>query len=190
MSTDRADLLREVCACAAAMDLGGAAGLLAREYPFERMEPSRRRLGASAALRVFRRDGFVDRYSGKRLLFPGVLRLLSALLPREFPYQRNWKVSETHPAYWELYPTLDHIDPVARSGLDADSNWLTTSMLRNSAKSHWTLRDLGWTVHPCGDLKEWDGMEGWFVAFVEAHPDIAGAPGIGMWIRASRAQTG
>jgi hypothetical protein len=33
---------------------------------------------------VFARDGFVDRYSGERLVFPGTLRLLAKLLPNEF----------------------------------------------------------------------------------------------------------
>ncbi|MFF0818704.1 HNH endonuclease [Rhodococcus sp. NPDC003318] len=52
-------------------------------------------------------------------------------------------MSQTHFAYWELFPTIDHIVPVTRGGADDESNWVTTSMLRNSAKAHWTLDELG-----------------------------------------------
>jgi hypothetical protein len=78
----------------------------------------------------------VDRYSGLPLVFPGVLRLLSRLLPQEFPFHPNWKMAETHPAYWELFPTIDHVLPVSRGGVDSDVNWVTTSMLRNAAKAN------------------------------------------------------
>ena len=94
--------------------------------------------------RVFARDGFVDRYSGDKLVFPGtLLRLLSALMPDEFPAHPNWKMSASHVMYWELCPTIDHLVPVARGGADNESNYVTISMLRNSAKAHWTLEELG-----------------------------------------------
>ena len=70
--------------------------------------------------------------------------LLSDLYPSLFPFQKNWKMSETHPAYWELMPTLDHVVPVARGGTDSEENWITTSMLRNSAKTNWTVEEFGW----------------------------------------------
>jgi len=36
-------------------------------------------------LRVFMRDGFIDRYSGERLVFPGIMRALSFYMPGEIP---------------------------------------------------------------------------------------------------------
>jgi hypothetical protein len=115
------------------------------------------------ALRVFVRDGFIDRYSGNRLLFPPVLRLLSVMLPDAFPFHCNWKMNKTHPAYWELFPTLDHIVPVARGGPDHEDNLVSTSMLRNSAKANLTLEELGWSINPPGDMNQWDGMLAWCV---------------------------
>src|SRR5262245_64338066 len=56
--------------------------------------------------RLFLRDGFIDRYSGDRLVYPGVLRLLSHLFPEDFPYHPNWKYGVCHLWYWELYPTV------------------------------------------------------------------------------------
>lgn len=58
---------------------------------------------------LFVRDGFIDRYRGTRLVYPPTLRLISEELPEQFPYHRNWKMSETHHAFWELTPTVDHI---------------------------------------------------------------------------------
>lgn len=119
---------------------------------------------------VFMRDGFVDRYSGDRLVFPGTLRLLSTLMPEEFPAHPNWKMSESHIVYWELFPTVDHVVPVARGGADEESNWVTTSMLKNSAKSNWTLAELGWSLHPHGLFEHWDGMTAWFIEYTAANP--------------------
>ncbi len=115
---------------------------------------------------IFMRDSFTDRYSGNRLVFPGALRLLSRLLPEEFPAHPNWKMSESHIVYWELFPTIDHIYPVARGGKDEESNWVTTSMLRNSAKSNWTLDELGWDLVDPPQGCDWDGLMSWFVVYV------------------------
>ncbi len=133
------------------------------------------------SLSVFSRDGFVDRYSGKRLVFPGVLLLLSRLYPQEFPYHRNWKMDSTHFAYWELSPTLDHIIPLARGGQDIGSNLVTTSMLRNQAKANWTLEELGWKLLPPGDLGDWDGLMNRFIEIVRANTNVLKDPKIRKW---------
>ena len=120
-------------------------------------------------------------------MFPGTLRLLSLLLPSEFPFHPHWKVSESHPMYWELFPTIDHVEPVVMGGLDEDSNWVTTSMLRNSAKAHWSLADLGWTLKPAGDVSEWDGLSAWFYGYVSAHPQCLSDAYLRSWHRAGEA---
>jgi len=118
-------------------------------------------------MEVFIRDGFVDRYNGERLLFPGTLRLLSLVLPEVFPAHPNWKMSESHIMYWELFPTIDHIIPISRGGKDEISNWVTTSMLRNQAKSNWTLDELGWELCEPGRISDWDGMTSWFLNYTQ-----------------------
>lgn len=146
--------------------------ILASSYPFAPMAASSRSYSETQMLRVFLRDGFVDRYSGCRLIFPGTLRLISKLMPIEFPFQKNWKMSQTHIAYWELCPTIDHLIPITRGGSDDESNWITTSMLRNSAKSNWTLEELGWQLFPPGDLNAWDGLIDFFMSFVEEESSV------------------
>jgi hypothetical protein len=148
---------------------------------------SKRQYGPLAVTRVFVRDGFIDRYSGERLVFPPALRLLSAALPAAFPYHPNWKTTVTHPAYWEVSATVDHLVPVSRGGADQESNWVTTSMMHNSAKMLWTLDELGWRLHPGGRMDEWDGMLRWFVEYADAHPELTTAAHLRQWYRAARA---
>jgi 5-methylcytosine-specific restriction endonuclease McrA len=154
-------------------------------YPFEPIVAVERKYGATEATRIFRRDGFVDRYSGDRLVFPGTLRLLSLQLPDAFPFHPNWKMSVTHGAYWDLSPTVDHVVPVARGGVDSEENWVTTSMRRNSAKSNWTLAELGWRLHEPGLISDWDGLLQWFLDYVGTHPVVLENSHLRRWHRAA-----
>lgn len=105
-------------------------------------------------------------------MYPGALRILSLLAPSAFPAHPNWKMSETHIAYWECFPTLDHLLPIARGGADTDKNLMTTSMLRNGAKSNWTLNELGWKLHPAGDVRDWDGLMRATAAVIVERPEL------------------
>lgn len=133
-----------ICRALSQGDHKQAASIASAEYPFVAPAKVKRRYTETEMMRVFVRDGFIDRYSGQRLVFPGTLRLLSQLMPEQFPAHKNWKMSESHVVFWELFPTIDHVVPVARGGADEERNWVTTSMLRNSAKAQWTLDELGW----------------------------------------------
>ncbi len=149
-------------------------------------EPDERRYGTPDALRLFLRDGFVDRYSGARLVFPPVLRWISQLLPDALPFHPNWKVGSGHRLYWEIVPTVDHIVPVILGGKDDPENEVTTLMLRNMWKSDRPLERLGWTLHPAGDLRDWDGLTRWMLRHVRARPESATGNGIGPWVSAAR----
>lgn len=182
---DGAGVLAAVCERLRAGDRSGAADELTSRYPFEPIDPSPRRYRKADLVRLFGRDGFIDRYSGARLVHPGALRLLSCLLPEQFPVDRGWSSLRTHRAYWELFPTLDHLVPLARGGSDDASNWVTTSMVRNAAKGNWTSEELGWELKPPGDLKVWDGLSGWFRDYLEAHPEAGrGDAHVRAWRRA------
>ena len=172
MTTDKTAIIEALCDGIARGD-DVAVATAVKEYPFTLQANAGRGYSAIEATRIFVRDGFIDRYSGARLVHPAVLRLISKRLPQEFPFHSNWKMTDTHPAYWELAPTVDHIIPVARGGADSEENWITTSMLRNAAKANWTLDELGWPLLPPGDFSEWDGLTRWMVGYVEQH----GIPG-------------
>lgn len=182
---NRANSIKIICEALSSGDIAGASEIAHRHYPCLVPPTAIRKFTETLAFRVFVRDGFIDRYSGKRLLFPPVLRLLSVMLPDAFPFHRNWKMNTTHPAYWELFPTLDHIVPIARGGPDHENNLVSTSMLRNSAKANWTLEELGWSIHPPGDMTQWDGMLVWFMEFAKKDDEIIKDKYIGRWYRAA-----
>ena len=182
----KADAIKTICEALSSRGASEASGIARREYPFVPAPPAvTRKYSEGQALRVFVRDGFVDRYSGDLLVFPPVLRVLTALLPDDFPFHRNWKMEETHQAYWDLFPTLDHVVPVARGGREDEDNLVSTSMFRNSAKANSTLEELGWSLYPPGDVKRWDGMLGWCTEFIASDEKLLKDNYIGRWHRAA-----
>lgn len=181
-----AEVLRQVTAVLSTGDLESARSIAQRDYPFIPTISAGRHYSEYDQTALFVRDGFVDRYSGKRLVFPGALRLLSHLLPQELPYQSNWKMSDCHIMYWELYPTLDHVIPVARGGKDERSNWVTTSQFRNSAKGNALLEEIGWSLQQPGDFREWDGLLAWFVSYYERDLSLLTLAPLRPWYRAAK----
>ena len=98
----------------------------------------------------------------------------------------NWKTDVTHPAYWELGATIDHLVPVTRGGADDESNWITTSMAHNYAKMNWTLDESGLQLYPPGDLNKWDGLLHWFVEYAATHPEAVANSSVKQWLRAAK----
>ena len=163
-----------------------ARGTLSTLYPLIHQASSKRKYTPVQCMTIFLRDGFIDRYSGKRLVFPGTLRVLSILLPDEFPYHPNWKVEVTHPAFWELFPTIDHEVPVSRGGLDKQSNWVTTSQPMNAAKANWTLDQLGWRLLDSAPSDEWDGLTRWCLEFVRTREELMKNDYVRKWVTAAQ----
>lgn len=188
--TDPAHALQLACTQIAEGDPVAAAATIDRLYPFTPFTKAGRRYSEYDAMRVYIRDGFIDRYSGQRLVNPAALRMLSAILPDAFPAHPNWKPGECHVAYWELSPTIDHLIPVARGGADSHDNWVTTSMHRNGAKANALLEEIGWSLHPPGHFDEWDGLTVWSLNLVhQADPphDLGRhAAYVRRWLRASQ----
>ena len=184
--SDKASVLLEACGSLLVGNAERAGQILDSEYPFERMARKRRSYSRKQATSIFVRDGFIDRYSGKRLVFPASLQLISTLLPDKFPSHPSGKMNETHIAFWELWPTIDHIVPVARGGADEPSNWACTSMLRNSVKSNWSLEELGWDLIEGGCIDERDGLMNWFFEYTRRNDKPLEDPYLEKWWRAAR----
>jgi len=178
-------IIEEACIAIAKGHLTEAKQVIENKYPFKSLSISGRQYTEYQKTKIFLRDGFVDRYSGENLVFPPVIRLLSTLMPEEFPYHKNWKMSECHLGYWQLLPTVDHIIPVSRGGEDEESNWVSTSQLRNSAKSNWLLEELGWQLHTAGNLQNWDGLIGWFMSYAIENPNILKNNYLSAWYKAA-----
>jgi hypothetical protein len=177
----KAAIITAVCAELTREKLQHATSLLEDKYPFVPITNVGRNYTRTEALRIFLRDGFVDRYSGLRLVFPGTLRILSVRMPQAFPYHKNGKTDQCHFAFWELFPTIDHVDPVSRGGKDDETNWVTTSMAKNAAKANFTMEEIDWKLLPRGDVKQWDGQIHWFKSEVLRDPALLNLPYIKSW---------
>lgn len=121
---EQQETIRLVCALLDQSETANASCLIDSNYPFIPVKKNSRTYIPRGMSKVFLRYGFIDRYRSKRLVYPPVLRVISHNLPKSFPYHKNWKMDEVHFAYWDIYPTIDHIVPVSRGGEDNMSNWV------------------------------------------------------------------
>lgn len=183
---DRIQALTQVSKMICSGESTAAEELLRTELPFEAPANAGRVYSTATKLSVFFQDGFIDRYSGEKLLNPGYLRVLSKLFPEAFPFHTNWKMGQCHMAFWQYTPTIDHLIPVARGGADDVSNWITTNMLHNAAKSNWLMEELDWKLHPPGDWQVWCGLSTEFMQIVDHNPQLRDDAYIRQWHSATR----
>jgi hypothetical protein len=185
----RAHVIAAVCEELQKDRVDSAVSILQSKYPFEAFNNVGRRYTESQSLKIFMRDCFTDRYSGLPLVFPGTLRILSLRLPKDFPFHPNWKADACHFAYWELFPTVDHVIPVSRRGADDESNWVTTSMVKNASKANFRLEEIGWQLLPQESKKDWDGLTSWFSTEVTRNPHYLNDAYVRKWNGALRMTT-
>ena len=137
----------------------------------------RTNIAIATQLAVFRSDGFICRYCGKRAILLPALRLLSERYPQHLPYHNAWKYGECHPLYWTHSASCDHVVPVARGGASDRSNLVTSCYLCNSLKSGWLLIELGWRLRP-QTRGEWDGLAGVYPRLFAAHSELRRTAGL------------
>ena len=178
---EKGEIIKDICQSLLDENKEECRQIANEKYPFVSYLAEKRNYTPFQQTRVFLRDGFIDRYSGKKLLFPGIFRILKLELPDVFPAHLNWKMTETHIVYWELFPTVDHVHPITRGGMDREDNWITTSMLRNSAKSNWTLEEIGWAIKEPGELKAWDGLINIFTELIKKNSGLLADAYIKRW---------
>ena len=192
MSTenDKSEIIREVMYALINNDERKAKEVIGKEYPHQVKEIEKRSYTLTERMQQFLKDGFIDRYSGKRLVNPGILKVISTYFPEEFPFQPHWKMTDTHIAYWELSPTIDHVYPIAKGGQDDPDNWVTTSMKNNSIKSNYTVEEIGWTLYPKGNMEEWDGLTQIFIKLVDNNRELLNDRYIKTWYGVSVKEMG
>ena len=68
------------------------------EYPFQKITAQGRKYTDKEKMEQFVRDGFIDRYSGQKLVNPGLLKVLSHYMPETVPYHAigKWNLVTTH----------------------------------------------------------------------------------------------
>ena len=178
------DAINEACLALINGDLEKGRKIIAEEYPHKKPIDKRKSFTMKEKIEIFMRDGFIDRYTGDRLIFPGVLYVLHCVLPDVVPYQDNWKTDACHQAWWELYPSVDHIIPLAVGGTNKKENLVCTTYKRNQAKLAARPEEIGWTLHPAGKLEDWDGKIYWFMDYVTNHSKLLDDKHIRDWYEA------
>ena len=183
---DKAQLLGNISNLLLEGKIEDAKAIIRNEYPHKHIELEKRSYTLKEKMEQFLRDGFIDRYTGKKLVNPGLLKVITYYFPDDFPYDPHWKMTKTHIAYWELIPTVDHIFPIAQGGVDSPSNWATTSMKNNSIKSNYSLDEINWKLHPSGSLNEWDGLTKLFIELVDQNIELLQDSYIKSWYKISK----
>ena len=183
---DKCNIISDIATMLLKNNKQEAKNIINQEYPHECCEIEKRTYTINQKMNRFISDGFIDRYTGKKLLNPGILKIISYYFPNEFPYHAHWKMTETHIAYWELIPTIDHIYPIAKGGEDNENNWVTTSMKNNSIKSNYTIDEIHWKLYPKGDIAEWDGLTKIFLQLVENDKELLNDSYIKSWYKVSK----
>lgn len=183
---DKSEIIADIARMILLDKTDAAKAIIHNEYPHKSFDIEKRSYTITQKMEQFLYDGFIDRYTGKKLLNPGILKVISFYFPDEFPYSPHWKMTQTHMAYWDLVPTIDHIIPIAKGGKDDRNNWVTTSMKNNSIKSSWTPDELGWTVYPKGSIEDWDGLTGLFIELVDGNKELLNDNYIKNWYSVSK----
>jgi hypothetical protein len=186
MDREKSAVISDVATMLLSGNKSAAKAIICEEYPHAHFEIEKRAYTMDQKMTQFIQDGFIDRYTGERLLNPGILKIISHYLPEEFPYHPHWKMSVTHVAYWDLIPTIDHIYPIAQGGRDEKSNWVTTSMKNNSIKSNYTLDEIHWRIFPKGDIADWDGLTRVFLELVNNDKELLKDAYIRSWYNVSK----
>ncbi|MEM0448875.1 MAG: hypothetical protein QW520_03520 [Methanomassiliicoccales archaeon] len=137
-------------------------------------------------MKVFSRDGFINRFTGEPVIFPAVLRLLSEKFSMDFPFHEFWAEGEMHQAYYLTGACTALIIPQSRGGESNESNMLTTTFPFVLARSDLTPDEAGWRMTREGFVDEWDGMSSWYVDYVKENPDWRKINFFNLWYNAAR----
>ncbi len=186
MKKDKSEIISNIATMLLQNDTESAKEIICNDYPHKIFEVEKRSYSLTQKMEQFLRDGFIDRYTGEKLLNPGILKVISLYFPDEFPFQSHWKMTQTHIAYWELVPTIDHIYPIAKGGYDNEDNWVTTSMKNNSIKSNYTIDEIHWKLYPKGHIQDWDGLTKLFVELVDNNNQLLNDAYIKNWYNVSK----
>ena len=186
MQKDKSQIISDIAVNLLKNDKESARSIICSEYPHTFYKVEKRSYTMAQKMEQFIRDGFIDRYTGEKLLNPGMLKIISTYFPNEFPFQSHWKMTETHIAYWDLIPTIDHVYPIAQGGFDNPDNWVTTSMKNNSIKSNYTIDEIHWKLYPKGNIDEWDVLTNLFVTLAEQDKDLLKDNYIKSWYTISK----
>ena len=90
--------IAETCVALSEGNFDKGREIISEKYPHKKPLKPRKSFTKKEQLKIFLRDGFIDRYSGDPLIFPGVLCILSCLVSDVFPYHAHGNMAKCHQA--------------------------------------------------------------------------------------------
>ena len=131
MNKDKSAVISNITSLLLEGNKMAAQTVICQEYPHEQVEIEKRAYTMAQKMNQFISDGFIDRYSGQKLLNPGILKVLSCYFPEEFPYHPHWKMTHTHIAYWE--DVYEYNNPNGTQMMPTHNQyiWLNNSLMRS-----------------------------------------------------------
>jgi hypothetical protein len=119
---------------------------------------------------VLKRDTWRCHYCGRLLIAGGVIELIGALCPDEFPFPagHHMPLDRTHPAAIRVYPNVDHVHAGSRGGDWTDLDNLVAACTpcneRKSNRPGWTRIEV--------DASDWCGLIDCYRALAERIPPV------------------
>lgn len=129
----------------------------------EKKEPNKPSVSEKDKFIVFRKNKYQCSYTGIKLITHPIIELLSYILPNEFPYNNPPNGSDkdeknTHLLVWALWPSVDHIIPVSKGGLNMLDNYTIANSKVNMFKAKFHHEEIGLEMKKHQD-SEWNGLE-------------------------------
>lgn len=185
IDNSRANVLVHACLALEAGSVDAAKKIIETDFPFSRYIKDEKQLPEAEQMKIFMRDGFVDRFTGKRVFMPAVLVVLGKTMPDVFPYKdTHWDRDQTHQAHEMFTAAVKKIIPSASAKYER--NLVTVSYLTKLSRGNATIEDLGQRLLTLEEIENlrWDGMTDWFVRYVDEHRDLLANTMINKWYTA------
>ena len=95
-------------------NIESAKNLINKEYPFKKLKPEGRSYTDKEKYEQFVRDGFIDRYTGEKLVNPGLLKVLSYYSRMHFHIRAigRWKNVTVPTGNWSQQLTTSFLLPL------------------------------------------------------------------------------
>ena len=103
----KCDVITLACEALSKGQLEESKEIIKVRYRFDMVETKKWNFSKTKLLQVFIRDGFIDRYSGEKLIPTGALSVLSELMPEGRLCLRNWWERLKRREYYWWLPERD-----------------------------------------------------------------------------------
>ena len=84
MKKDKSTVISNITSLLLEGNKMAAKTVICQEYPHEQVEIEKRAYTMTQKMKQFISDGFIDRYSGQKLLNPGILKIMSHYFQKNF----------------------------------------------------------------------------------------------------------